>query len=132
MPSNRDANGYVILDRAACLQRLALRRVASLAITEHALPVVLPVLYTLDDEDIVVGAASTGVLGRRLPGNVVSLCVHDVADDLLSGWTVTVTGRAVPVAESTELRRWAADNSRQVVVRIGTERISGRQILRTE
>ncbi len=105
-----------------------------MAITDGALPLVLPALYTLHGEDILVGAAPTGILGRRMPNSIVSLCVHDVDDDLLSGWTVTVTGRAEPVhspgdlVDAVDLRQWGFGHSTQVVVRIGTELISGRQI----
>ncbi len=134
MNLNRDANGYVVLDRRACLDRLAQHRVAALAITEHALPLVLPALYTLSGEDVLVSAASSGILGRRMPNSVISLCVHDLDDDLLSGWTVTVTGRAelvtspADLAAAAELRRWGSGDSSQVVVRVSTEHISGRQI----
>ena len=134
MNLNRDANGFVVLDRYACLERLAQRRVAALAITEHALPLVLPALYTLRGEDVFVGAATSGILGRRMPNNVVSLCVHDLDDDLLSGWTVTVIGRAELVTSpadldaATELRRWGSDDSSQLLVRVSTEHISGRLI----
>jgi nitroimidazol reductase NimA-like FMN-containing flavoprotein (pyridoxamine 5'-phosphate oxidase superfamily) len=129
MTVNRDTYGFLVLDRAACLERLALHRVASLAITEHALPVVLPVLYMLQDDAILVGAGQSGILGRCLPNSVVSLCVHDLAHDLSSGWTVSVTGWAEPVADAVEFRRWATEELTQVVVRISTEHISGRQIL---
>jgi nitroimidazol reductase NimA-like FMN-containing flavoprotein (pyridoxamine 5'-phosphate oxidase superfamily) len=129
MNLSHDAHGFVILDRAACLQRLALHRVASLAITEHALPMVLPALYMVQGNDILVGASRQGTLGRCLPNSVVSLCVHDVDDDLLSGWTVTVTGWAQPVDEAAEFRRWATDDLTQIVVRISTDHVSGRQIV---
>jgi nitroimidazol reductase NimA-like FMN-containing flavoprotein (pyridoxamine 5'-phosphate oxidase superfamily) len=134
MRLHRDANGFEVLDRGTCLEHLAQHRLASLAITDGALPLVLPVLYTLYGEDILVGAAPTGILGRRMPNSIVSLCVHDLDDELLSGWTVTVTGRAEQVhnpgdlVEDVDLRRWGVGQSSQVVVRIGTELISGRQI----
>ena len=134
MKLHRDANGFEVLDRVACLERLAQHRLASLAITDGALPLVLPVLYTLHGEDILVGAAPNGVLGRRMPNSVVSLCVHDLDDALLRGWTVTVTGQAELVhnpgdlVDDVDLRRWGVGQSSQVVVRIGTELISGRQI----
>ncbi len=139
MTTHRDANGFAVLDRQACLDRLAQHRVASLAITDGALPLVLPALYALQGEDILVGAARTGILGRRMPNSVVSLCVHDLDDDLLSGWTVTVTGLADPIESpgdladlaDLDLRQWGVGRSTQVVVRIGTELISGRQIAPT-
>lgn len=133
----RDTNGFVVLDRQACLERLAQHRVASLAITDGALPLVLPALYVLHGEDIFLGASCTQILGRRLPNNVISLCVHELGEDLLSGWTVTVTGLAEPVSSSADLadvldlRRWGFVQSTQIVVRVGTELISGRQIVQT-
>ena len=110
-----------------------MRRVAAVAITDDALPLVLPVVYVLDGDDILLGAARTGILGRRLANAVVSLCVHDVDDDLLSGWTVTATGLAEPISppelnELQDLRFWGSQPSTQLVVRVSTERISGRQI----
>jgi Pyridoxamine 5'-phosphate oxidase len=129
-----DANGFVVLDRRGCLERLAQHRVAAVAITDSALPIVLPALYLLSGEDILVGVAATGILGRRMPNNVVSLCVYELDDDLSSGWTVTVTGLAESVSSVAEpsvadaLRQWGGGDSKQIVVRIGTERISGRQL----
>ena len=134
MNVNRDANGFVVLDRRACLERLAQHRVAALAITDHALPVVLPALYTLRGEDVLVGAASSGILGRRMPDSVISMCVHDLDDDLLNGWTVTVTGLAEVVTSLadlvavSELRRWGTADAPQIIVRVSTEHISGRLI----
>jgi len=134
MNAPRDANGFVVLDRQACLERLAQRSVASLAITDGALPLVLPALYMLHGEDILMAAAETGVLGRRLPNSVISLCVYDLDDRLSKGWSVTVTGQAErihgrdAIDRTADLRRWGSDDAGQLVVRIGTERISGRQI----
>jgi len=135
MSLERDANGFLVLDRHACLERLAQHSLATLAITDGALPLVLPALYTLRGEDILVAAARNGILGRSLPNNIISLCVHDLNDDLTSGWTVSVTGLAEPatspahLADAAGLRRWGSEQSAPVVVRVGTERISGRQIL---
>jgi nitroimidazol reductase NimA-like FMN-containing flavoprotein (pyridoxamine 5'-phosphate oxidase superfamily) len=134
MNLNRDSSDFVVLDRLSCLERLAQNRVATVAITDGALPMVLPVLYLLRGEDILVGAAASGVLGRRMPNNVVSLCVHDLGENLAYGWTVTVTGLAELIAspaqmvDSEAFPQWGSGGSEQILVRIGTDRISGRQI----
>jgi uncharacterized protein len=131
-----DANGFVVLDRQACLERLAQHRVASLAITDGALPMVLPVLYVLHGEELLMCAERTGILGRRLPNSVVSLCVHNLDADLLGGWTVSVTGLADPLdwsaelAKNVDLRQWGPGESTQVLVSVGTQLISGREIIR--
>jgi hypothetical protein len=85
MNLNRDANGFIVLDRQACLERLALHRVAAVAITDGALPLVLPALYLLRGDDILVGASRNAILGRHLPNSIGSLCVPDVDGDLLTG-----------------------------------------------
>ncbi len=134
MDRERDTHGFVVLDRDACLDRLARRNLASVAVTSGALPLVLPVHYSLFGEDILMGADRAGVLGRRLPNHVVSLCVHDVDDDLVCGWSVTVTGLAEPVDWSTTergaapLRSWGTGADAQVLVRIRTDLVSGREI----
>jgi hypothetical protein len=129
-PALRDSNGLIILDRPSCLALLATGTVAALAITEGALPVVLPVFYTLIGDDLVVGAAATGVLGRRLPGTVVSLCVYQIAPDLSNGWSVTVTGEAALLKSQPEdlrLPTWQPNVAR-TIVRISTDIVSGREI----
>ncbi len=134
MTPNLDANDFVVLDRSACLERLALHRVAAVAITDGALPVVLPALYLLQGEDILVGAAATSVLGRCMPNSIISLCVYDLDAELFMGWTISLTGRAELVTAPPKLvdrgafRQWGRAGSEQIVVRVGTERISGRQI----
>ena len=137
MGSSRDSNGLVVLDRDACLQMLATRHVASVAITDGALPLVLPAMYLLQGDEIFVAADRNGILGRRLPDNIVSMCVHDIDDSFASGWNVTVTGQARTVEGTMErlLDRsfplWgrSGENDGQIVVRLDTERIAGRQIL---
>jgi nitroimidazol reductase NimA-like FMN-containing flavoprotein (pyridoxamine 5'-phosphate oxidase superfamily) len=135
MDRARDSQGLIILDREACLDRLAGHRLAAMAITEQAMPLVLPVVYALHDGEILIGTDPSGVLGRRLPNSVVSLCVHDLNDELLSGWTVTVVGEAFALETETELpsdvrqRLWHPGCvGEQAFVRISTERMSGRQI----
>lgn len=139
MGNPRDSNGLVVLDRDACLRMLATRRVASVAITDGALPLVLPAMYLLHGDEIYVAADRHGILGRRLPENIVSLCVHDIADDFGTGWNVTVTSQArlvdddeAPPTLECALPLWRRASKRgegHVVVKLGTERIAGRQIL---
>jgi nitroimidazol reductase NimA-like FMN-containing flavoprotein (pyridoxamine 5'-phosphate oxidase superfamily) len=68
-----DGNGFVVLDRAACLELLARRHIAIVAITDGAMPLVLPALYGLWDDHVVMAVDPVGVLGRHVPNNIVSL-----------------------------------------------------------
>jgi uncharacterized protein len=131
---SRDRNGLIVLGRRACLERLALRRVGTIALTDAALPIAVPAVYAVADREIVLRADRTSLLGRNLPGAVVSLCVFDIPDDLASGWTVTVTGHAAAVDDEAQLDRlpldrlpmWGASGDSSVVACLDTERISGR------
>jgi hypothetical protein len=130
-----DRNGLIVLDRTACLERLRRRRIGSIALTEAALPVVVPAVYTLCGQDVVLTADATSLLGSRLPNAVVSLCVQDIPDDLSGGWSVTVTGLAA-VPDQARLRAlqwgglpaWGHQDWPSVVVVLSTDRIGGREI----
>jgi hypothetical protein len=146
MVAIRDGNGLIVLDRQACLDKLASRRVGTIALTEGALPVAVPTVYTLFRSDVVICAGRTSLLGRRLPDAIVSLCVQDVPDDLTGGWNVTVTGHAELLDDPAVLRAlpwdrlpsWASgallpgsdatDRVGSIVTRLGTERITGRVV----
>ena len=146
MVAIRDRNGLIVLDRQACLDRLASRRVGTIALTEGALPVAVPTVYTLFGTDVVISADPTSLLGRRLPDAVVSLCVQDVPDELTGGWNVTVIGCTEVIHDRTvldalpwdRLPSWgsaapgptgeAGEHLGSIVARLGTERITGRVV----
>lgn len=146
MVATTDRNGLIVLDRRACLERLASRRVGTIALTEGALPVAVPTVYTLFGTDVVISANPTSLLGRRLPDAIVSLCVQDVPDDLIGGWNVTIIGCAEIIQDPTvldalpwdRLPSWgsaplgpigeAGGRVGSIVARLGTERVTGRVV----
>jgi uncharacterized protein len=146
MVATKDRNGLIVLDRQACLDRLASRRVGTIALTEGALPVAVPTVYTLFGTDVVISADPTSLLGRRLPDAIVSLCVQDVPDDLTGGWNVTVIGCAEIIHDPAildalpwdRLPSWgsaplgptgnAGGRVGSIVARLGTERVTGRVV----
>lgn len=139
MNAKHDRNGLIVLDREACLARLARRRLATLALSDGALPVAVPAVYALSDETIYLAGSRGGLVGRCLPGSIVSMCVHDVDDDLAAGWSVTVTGLATPLKLATTTLEllgfapspWLADEGSRIVVSLDTQRTTGREIVRS-
>jgi nitroimidazol reductase NimA-like FMN-containing flavoprotein (pyridoxamine 5'-phosphate oxidase superfamily) len=139
MNAKHDRNGLIVLDREACLARLARRRLATLALSDGALPVAVPAVYALADEMVYLAGSKGGLVGRCLPGSIVSMCVHDVDDDLAGGWSVTVTGLATPLKLTNSSLAllglvpspWLADEGTRILVSLDTQRTTGREIARS-
>jgi nitroimidazol reductase NimA-like FMN-containing flavoprotein (pyridoxamine 5'-phosphate oxidase superfamily) len=111
-----DARGPDVLTREQCLELLASVRLGRVALSESALPVVVPVRYELADEGVVVGPEQFDV---RLGGAVVAFEVDDIDPESNEGWSVQVTGVAREVRD--------ADPARKRLV-ISTDVVSGRRI----
>jgi uncharacterized protein len=129
-------DGFRVLDREECLRLLAAVPVGRVVYTRHALPAVLPVNFTLDqDAAILVRTAANSDLTRAIHGVVVAFEADDFDTATRSGWSVIVTGHAAVVtdpAEHTHLPPPGPDSWRktpdQVLVRIEPEMISGREL----
>jgi nitroimidazol reductase NimA-like FMN-containing flavoprotein (pyridoxamine 5'-phosphate oxidase superfamily) len=106
-----------VLTREQCLELLASGRLGRVALSESALPVVVPVRYELEAEGVIVGPDAD--LDVRLGGAVVAFEVDEIDPDSNEGWSVQVTGVARQVRREDEAR------GRLV---ISTEVMSGRRI----
>jgi hypothetical protein len=131
----RDGCGLVVLDRAGCLELLGIPRVGCLAVTDQAMPVVLPVAYALDNDRLVMRLASGSLLGRAAPNRVVGFGVHSGDLQRFGGWSVSVTGFAQPIPEPLGLVHrpqgplggWA--DGHDVWIALSTERMTGRWLV---
>lgn len=95
-----------VLDRAACLALLRtvdIGRVAWCSPSGH--PVVLPVNFTVDGEDVVFQTAPGGKLDAVRHGRLLSFQADDVERAFKSGWSVLVTGKAQVVTDPDEVQR---------------------------
>lgn len=137
-----DRNGLVVLDEDACLERLASVPIGRVAFPLAGHILVLPVTFAVDGR--------TGIVFRTGRGSKLVSAERDVTDvafeadefDLTtrSGWSVLVRGRLDEVLEMIEIARlrslplepWADQVSRPHWLRIGIERLSGREILRPD
>lgn len=117
--------------------RLAAGSVGRVAVSQAALPVVVPVNYAVLDGDIVIRTGAGTKLDAALAGAVVAFEIDAVDPIYHEGWSVMVQGRAHEVVDPDELMRaralpltpWAA-GARDRFVRIASERITGRKIQR--
>ncbi len=131
----RDRNGLEILERAECLLLLTSVPVGRIAVTVDALPVLLPVNFSVSSSGKIVFATRSGQKLRGALENQVIAFEADAFDPVTrSGWSVLVQDRAQVLSraeaapyEHLELERWAGGDATSYVV-IGSGLISGRRI----
>jgi len=127
--------GVETLPRADCDRLLASGSIGRVVLTDHALPVALPVNYAVDGADIVFRTGEGSKLAAARAGMVVAFEVDDFAPDHRCGWSVLVTGIARPLTDISEIVRadqlgiesWAPASA-STYVRISTGLVSGRRI----
>ena len=84
--------GLDVLDRDECLRLVATRRVGRIAIVDGGRPLVFPVNFALDGEDVVFRTGS-GMKLAAGPREPVCFQVDEIDDATRSGWSVIVSGR---------------------------------------
>jgi nitroimidazol reductase NimA-like FMN-containing flavoprotein (pyridoxamine 5'-phosphate oxidase superfamily) len=130
-----DRNGLEVLRRDECLRLLAEGHLGRVGLTSGALPLILPVNYRLEGEEILFRSAVGSKLDQATRGTVVAFEVDEFDPLNHSGWSVLVTGRArvLPPDEAGQRRR-ASPIARWVpgpdgrVVAVSMELVSGRRI----
>lgn len=87
-PTTRD------LSREECLSALGGQALGRIAVSERALPLILPVNYALDGASIVFRTRQGGLLDRTCRNTVVAFEVDNYDRDTGVGWSVVVIGVA--------------------------------------
>jgi nitroimidazol reductase NimA-like FMN-containing flavoprotein (pyridoxamine 5'-phosphate oxidase superfamily) len=122
------------LSRTECLDRLRTACVGRVAVTNRALPAIVPVNYVVD-RGILFRTSSGGMLDRACRGQVVAFEADELADDGRSGWSVLVVGVADPVDGGDELRAVGAGlvSARGELtdrfIRVSMNEVTGREIV---
>jgi nitroimidazol reductase NimA-like FMN-containing flavoprotein (pyridoxamine 5'-phosphate oxidase superfamily) len=134
-----DTSIFEILDEAECLAILDRAPVGRIGLSAGALPVVLPVNFTLIDGAIVF-ASDRGLKLDAAQAGVVA-CLEVDGYDVWSheGWSVLATGRLEEITEPDQLARahrlplspWALRDPDHYV-RLPIEILSGRRINRLQ
>lgn len=130
-----DRRGLEVLDRSECLALLRRVPVGRLGLSMDALPVVLPVNFVLDGDDVVVGTGEGGTFDAAVGGTIVAFEADSWDPITHSGWSVLVRGRARVVVGDEELERvrqlplrpWGDPRELRYVA-VGTEIVTGRRL----
>ncbi|MER6629803.1 pyridoxamine 5'-phosphate oxidase family protein [Streptomyces sp. NPDC000987] len=131
-----DGDGFRVLDRQECLRLLTKVPVGRVVYTRQALPAVLPVNFSLDDDfSVLLRTSAASDLVRAVDGVVVAFEADDFDAEARSGWSVVVTGRACVVTDPAEHERLTRTGPRSwmplpegVFVRIEAEIVTGREL----
>jgi nitroimidazol reductase NimA-like FMN-containing flavoprotein (pyridoxamine 5'-phosphate oxidase superfamily) len=122
------------LARHECLERLRAGTVGRVAVTDRALPAVVPVNYTVMGNVIVFRTEPHGMLARACDDAVVAFEVDELRPDGQGGWSVLVVGVAGQVTGSAELRAveaglvTAVGDSRDLFISIPLTQVTGRSV----
>jgi len=130
-----DRNGLEVLGREECLRLLTHATLGRVAVTQGALPAVLPINYRLVGDRIVFRTAGGTKLDAATRNAIVAFEVDDMEPLGHTGWSVMVTGMAREVTDPRQLEdldaanipRWAPSPGDRLV-EISTDMISGRRI----
>ena len=127
-----DRNGLEVLDRESCLRLLRTATLGRIAITVGALSVILPITFTMVDDQIVFRTAPGTKLDAATQNAVVAFEVDDFDPLYHSGWSVAVTGVACEISDPSDAMirttpRWAPGADGRVVA-IPLDRVSGRRL----
>jgi uncharacterized protein len=131
-----DRNGLDILSRTECLELIRSRPIGRVAVSAHALPVILPVNYRLLGDAVVF---ATGVGSKSLSvehETVVAFEVDDFDVATRSGWSVLIVDIARELderdddweaARGLDLHPWVGHHAKYLI-KLPTDRISGRRL----
>jgi hypothetical protein len=130
-----DHLGLEVLADDECRALLAAAAIGRVGLSLDALPVVLPVNYTLFGESILIRSAEGTKLGAAWKGSVVAFEIDDYDPACHTGWSVLVQGTARVLSSPQELDEagrqplapWALHDGGAFVA-ISCDIISGRRI----
>lgn len=137
LDTDLDRNGLEILSREECLELLRTREIGRVSTSLRALPVVLPVTYTLDDDAIVFRTGVGTKFYAATRNAVVAFEVDDFDEATRSGWSVMVVGEASEITDPGDLQRvrnlpldpWIGNgNDLDRYIHIPVVHVSGRRI----
>ncbi|MGW0231635.1 pyridoxamine 5'-phosphate oxidase family protein [Actinopolymorpha singaporensis] len=129
-----DSNGLEVLSPSECIRLLDKAAVGRLVFTDAGLPAVSPLPFTVDGDFVVVGTSAESHVARAVHDSIIAFQADEVATEpVLTGWTVTVLGRAQVVRERKEAARLLHEAARPwpsrtaEFVRVPLTRIHGRR-----
>jgi nitroimidazol reductase NimA-like FMN-containing flavoprotein (pyridoxamine 5'-phosphate oxidase superfamily) len=116
-----------------CLILLGSTPVGRVAVTEQALPAVVPVNFVLHGNAVVFRTRPDGLLARACDNTVVAFEIDEVQPNGRAGWSVLVVGMAEVLSGSQAVRAnqlnlaSAAGDGNDIFVSITIGRLTGRR-----
>lgn len=131
-----DRNGLVVLDRTECLRLLGVATVGRVGLTSGALPVILPVNFWFDGDEILIRTSPGTKLEAATHDSVVAFEIDEIDPVGHTGWSVMVQGVARHLTDPVDLSRiealplprWAPGGDDGNIVAIRPEIVTGRRI----
>jgi uncharacterized protein len=125
-----EETGLVVLDESDCLRLLGSVPVGRIAVTDRALPAVLPVYFLLRGRTVLLRVCGTGRLAAATRAAVVAFEADEFGP--AGGWSVLGVGRTRPMypderAVAAGLRGWGPPGHDGFVA-IGLEVLTGRTL----
>ncbi len=127
-----DLDGHDVLTPQDSLRLLESVPIGRIAFTDHALPVVQPVPFLLDDGSVVIRTGDGSKLAAVARNSVVAFQADHLDPGSHRGWAVMVVGRTAHVIDPDEITRldakvprswFSSDQDR--LIRISAEMIDG-------
>lgn len=124
------------LTESECRAHLARNRTGRIAVVAPDGPHIIPVNYTVVDEQVVFRTSRTTLLARYAPGSTIAFEVEDTDAASKSAWSVVARGPAEVVddpAQRDHIRKiWQpepwADGERDLYLRLLVRELSGRSV----
>ncbi len=130
-----DKSGLEVLSEGDCFALLARAPIGRVVYSDRALPVIVPVNYTLDGDDVVIRTGRRSRLVTHVAGHVIAFEVDEIDTASRSGWSVVLTGflqliddpAEVARLEKLGLRSWAP-TAYDRYLRLRADLVTGRRI----
>lgn len=120
--------GFQTMTAAECRRLLTTRDIGRVAISAGALPMVLPVQYSLQGDQLLLRTPGHHEVSDSIEGQVVGFQADQLDLDHGCGWCVAVTGTVHVVHDSpmtTPVHGWFSDG---VVLALDTDVIVGHRV----
>jgi uncharacterized protein len=111
----------VELSTDECWELLATSTLGRLALSIHALPIILPVRYVVDDASVTISLDRLGMPDAAVDNSVVAFAVDEISPVSDEGWWVQMQGIARLTAPTGA--PGAVDSTR--IVRVVPQRMTG-------
>lgn len=130
-----DKSGLEVLSEGDCYALLATAPIGRVVYSDRALPVIVPVNFTLDGDDVVIRTGRRSRLATHMSGHVIAFEVDEIDSANRSGWSVVLTGflqliedpADVERLEGLGLRSWAP-SAHDRYLRLRSDLVTGRRI----